>query len=147
MGFLSRFIGKGVKPEEESNLLSSDQEIVGRLTALIYFNLCHDPGGLAQLLKPTCAVVLHKDGSVALHCPSGPAFVHEMMSFAFLHELPAFKDAAYTLSAFSKLDESGALVKDWITHKGPTAVDAIVAEILCELKSRAKQGLAGPEKS
>ena len=56
------------------------------------FDLYQEPGGLAQLLKPTCMVVLSKDGRVSLRWPSSPEFIQDTVSFAFLSDLPAFKN-------------------------------------------------------
>lgn len=117
----------------------SDHEIAGRLSTLLYVNLCQHPGRLALLLKPTCAVVLHKEGSVILHYPSGPPFPHGVVSFAFLHDLPAFTSVVSTLFAFSKLEGSETLVKDWVELKAPNDVEAIVAEALDEMKRNADQ--------
>ena len=141
MGVLSWLTGKRPKPEE-INPLPSDHEIAGKLASLIDFHLYQEPGGLAQLLKPTCMVVLAKDGRISLRWPSGPEFVHDTVSFAFLSDLPAFKDFVQTMSALSKLEGREALIKDWLKMIGPTAVDTIVAEALREMKSKAAQRLA-----
>lgn len=145
MGILSWLTGKSRK-QEEINPLPSDHVIAGRLATLIEFHLYQEPGGLALLLKPMCMVVLSKDGLVSLRWPSGPEFIHDTVSFAFLSDLPAFKDFVQTLSALSKLEGREALIKDWLKMMGPTAVDTIVAEALCEMKSKAAQRLAIAEK-
>ena len=88
MGILSWLTGKSRK-QEEVNPFPSDHVLAGRLATLIEFHLCQEPGGLALLLKPTCMVVLGKDGTVGLRWPSGPEFVHDVVSFAFLSDLPA----------------------------------------------------------
>src|SRR5262245_49989939 len=140
MGFFSWFNGKSLASEQEEETASwpSDFEVASRLAALLRSHLYLEPGGLAQLMQPTCAVVLHSDGSVALLCPSSPPFVHSIVSFIFLHELPAFKRVVNTLSAFSKLEEKEVLIEAWIMVRGPTEGDAIVAEALCQMKSNAK---------
>ena len=122
MRFFSWFTSKSQLSEGETNPLPNDHEITERLAIPIH-SYCQEPGGLAQLLKPTCAVVLHTDGNVALHCPSGPAFIQGIVSFAFLHELPAFKNVMSTLSVLSKAEGSEILIKDWIKLSGPTEVD------------------------
>jgi hypothetical protein len=44
-----------------------------------------------------------------------------------------------TLFAFSKLEGSETLVKDWVELKAPNDVEAIVAEALDEMKRNADQ--------
>jgi hypothetical protein len=57
MGLLSWITGKSPK-QEETNPFPSDHVIVGKIARLIEFQLYEEEGGLAELLKPTCALVL-----------------------------------------------------------------------------------------
>lgn len=137
MGFLSWLTGK-IPKQEEINPPPSDHVIAGKIAGLIEFHL-HDPeesGGLAQLLKPTCVVVLGKDGGVSLRWPSSPEFARDIVSFAFLHDLPAFTSFIQTLVELSKLENREALIKDWLQLMGPMTVDTITAEALSEMKSK-----------
>ncbi len=138
MGLLSWLTGKSPK-QEESNPLPSDHVIVGKLASLIEFHLYHETGGLALLLKPTCAAVLGKDGSVGLRWPSSPEFVHDAVSFAFLNDLPAFNNFVQTFVELSKLEDRESLIKNQLQLMGPVTVDTIAAEALREMKSKAEQ--------
>jgi hypothetical protein len=147
MGLLSWLTGRNPK-QEAINAFPSDRVIVGKIATLIELHLYEEQateGGLAQLLKPTCMAVLGKDGSVCLRWPSSPEFVRDIVSFAFLHDLPAFKGFIQGLTELSKLDNREALIKDWLLLMGPTAVDTIAAEALSEMKSkwRARRAAAG----
>lgn len=108
-----------------------------------------EPRGLEQLLQPTCMVVLGKDGSVSLRWPSSPEvmkeYVNDIVSFAFLNDLPAFKHFIETISSFSKLDGNKGLAADWLKLMGPMEVDNIVVEALRELKRKCEQRLARGE--
>ena len=88
MGLQSWLTGKSPK-QEEIKTFPSDHVIVGKIARLIEFQLYEEPGGLAELLKPTCATALGKDGGVSLRWPSSPESVHDVVSFAFLSDLPA----------------------------------------------------------
>lgn len=149
MGILSWLTGKSSK-QEEANPFPSDHVLAGKVASLIEFELFQDPGGLTRLLEPTCMVVLSKDGNVGLRWPSSPEdmqeLVHDIVSFAFINDLPGFKNLVETLSSFSELDGSEALIKDWLKLMGPSEIDTIAAEALCEMKSKAAQRLAIAEK-
>ncbi len=102
MGLLSWITGKSPK-QEETNPFPSDHVIVGKIVRLIEFQLYEEEGGLAQLLKPTCALVLNIKGNVSLRWLSSKESLHDAMSFALLNRLPAFNGFVQTLSAFSNL--------------------------------------------
>lgn len=147
MGFLSWVTGKR-KNQEAINYFPSDHVIAGKIAGLIEFHLFGKEakdGGLAQLLKPACMAVLGNDGSVSLRWPSTPDFVHDVVSFAFLSDLPAFKDFVQTLVDFTKLEDREALIKDWLQLMGPILVDTIAAEALREMRDKwkARRAIAG----
>lgn len=146
MGFLSWLTDKN-QNQEAINHFPSDHVIVGKIAGLIEFHLFDQgaTGGLAELLKPTCAAVLRKDGGVSLRWPSSPEFIQGTVSFAFLSDLPAFTGFVQALVELSKLENREIIIKDWLLSMGPTVVDTIAAEALREMKDkwRARRAIAG----
>lgn len=142
MGLFS-WLKRRATSHEEENPFPSDRVIAGKLATLIDFHL-HDPqttGGLAQLLKPTCVVVLEKDGNVSLKWPSSPDFAREAISFVLLSELPAFKDFVQQLTILSQVKGGEGVVNDWLQLMGPTMVDNIVVEAVQAMKSKCEARL------
>lgn len=142
MGLFS-WLRRRATSHEEENPFPSDHVIAGKIATLIDFHL-HDPqttGGLAQLLKPTCAVVLGKEGNVSLKWPSSPDFVREAISFVLLSELPAFKNFVQELAGLSQVKGGENVVNDWLQLMAPTMVDNIVAEAVQEMKSKCEARL------
>jgi hypothetical protein len=113
--------------------------IVGKIARLIEFQLYEEEGGLAELLKPTCALVLNIKGNVSLRWLSSKESLHDAMSFALLNRLPAFNGFVQTLSAFSKLNDGQALTKDWLQLMGPVETDTIAGEALLEMKNNVER--------
>ncbi|MBK9949831.1 MAG: hypothetical protein IPP12_22110 [Nitrospira sp.] len=138
MGLLSWLTSKNSK-QEDTTPFPSDHVIVGKIARLIQYQLCEEEGGLAELLKPTCALVLNIKGNVSLCWLSSNESLHDAMSFALLNRLPAFNSFVQALSAFSKVDNRQALTKDWLRLMGAEEVDAIAAEALHEMKSNVER--------
>lgn len=144
MGFLSWLTGRSPKQEEIKHF-PSDGEIAGKIATLIEFHLYEEDEGLDLLLKPTCMVVLKTDGGISLRWPSKPESMHDVVSFAFLNDLPAFTSFIQTIVGLSKSENGAALSKDVLQAIGPMTVDTIASEALCKLKSkwRARRAVGG----
>lgn len=138
MGLLSWITGKGSK-QEDTTSFPSDHVIIGKIANLIEYQLNEEEGGFAELLKPTCALVLNIKGNVSLRWLSSSESLHDAMSFALLNRLPTFNSFVQTLSAFSKLDDRQALTKDWLQLMGAVEVDTIAAEALHEMKNNVER--------
>ena len=136
MGFFSWVSNKKTS---EADSVQDDYIIASKIATILEHGIGSPDMGLAELLKPKCAVVLDIKGGVSIRWLSAdkPELFNDIRSYALISSLSTFRDFAEAYLEIAKTQNSD-VINLWFQSMGRIEIDQVAKQALREMHSNAK---------